>query len=78
MPYNADLDQCLFSKQWESEAGRIVVGIYSYNQGTKKLQITREAKTADGEFRFVRLGRMSKAEMEGILPLIQEGMKHMD
>jgi hypothetical protein len=77
MPYNASLDEQLFSKFWESENGKIVVSVYSYNKGTNKLQIGREIKDREGNFTFAKLGRLSKEEVEAILPLIQEAVKSM-
>lgn len=77
MPYDRDLDEKLFSKSWESEGTKINIGVYSYNKGPKKLQITRENKDSSGEFRFTRLGRLGKEEVEGILPLIQEAISQM-
>jgi len=78
MPYDPNLDESLFSKTWESEAGRISVSVYSYNKGIKKLQITRENRDGEGGFRFTKLGRMTKDEIAGILPLAQEALKKMD
>ncbi len=78
MPYDRDLDEQLFAKSWETEDVRLTVCIYSYNNGAKKIQINRENKNAQGEFRFAKLGRVSKEEMEGILPLLQEALKAMD
>ncbi len=72
MPYDKSLDECIVSKTWESESGRIVVSVFSYNQGQKKLQISRENTTADGEYRFAKLGRMTKEEVDNILPLLNE------
>jgi len=72
MPYDSSLDEQLFSKSWEADSTKITVSVYSYNKGAKKLQITRENKDANGNFRFTRLGRISKEEIEAILPLIQE------
>ena len=77
MPYNSQLDESLFSKTWEGESGRLTVSVYSYNKGTKKLQIARENASADGDLRFAKLGRMTKEEIIGILPLIQEATKSM-
>lgn len=77
MPYDASLDESLFSKPWESEGMRIVVSVFSYNKGVKKLQISRETQNAEGEYRFGKLGRMTKEEIEGILPLIQEAMEKL-
>ncbi|MBD3426907.1 MAG: hypothetical protein GF409_06720 [Candidatus Omnitrophica bacterium] len=77
MPYDRDLDEQLFAKSWENEDGRLTVCIYSYNNGPKKIQINRENKNAQGEYRFAKLGRVTKEEMEGILPLIQDALKEM-
>lgn len=77
MPYDPSLDEVVFSKIWENENGRIIVSIYSYNKGQKKLQISRENRNAEDEFRFAKLGRMTKDEVEAVLPLIQEAAKHL-
>lgn len=77
MPYESSLDECLFSKVWEAETGRLTVSVHSYNKGPKKLQIARETKDHQGELRFAKLGRVGKEELEAILPLIQEALKCM-
>ena len=78
MPYNAELDQSLFSKSWESETDKLTVSVYSYNKGVKKVQISRNSRDNNGEYRFAKLGRMTKVEIESILPFIQEAVTHMD
>jgi len=77
MPYNKELDETLFTKSWEGENERLTVSVLSYNKGAKKLQIARENKTFQGEYKFAKLGRVSKEELEGILPLIQESLQFM-
>jgi hypothetical protein len=77
MPYNSSLDQKHFSKSFEKESGRVTVSVYSYRNGPKKLQLTREMKDKEGNFSYVRLGRLSKEELEAILPLINEAMAVM-
>jgi len=77
MPYDSNLDEKIFSKSWESETTKVTVGVFSYNKGAKKLQITRENRDSNGDFRFTRLGRVSKEEVEAILPLIQEAASLM-
>jgi len=77
MPYDSSLDEQLFTKFWENETGKVVVSVYSYNNGAKKLQIVREVKDRNGEFSFAKLGRLSKDELTGILPLIQEALSVM-
>ena len=78
MPYDSNLDEKLFSESWESESTRVTVSVYSYNKGAKKMQITRENKDPNDNFRFTKLGRLSKEEAEGILPLIQQAINSID
>ena len=78
MPYDRNLDECLFSKYWEGEFQRLTVSIYSYNKGAKKLQITRENKDNQDNFKFAKLGRMTKEEAQAIIPLMQEAIDQMD
>ena len=77
MPYNTSLDQQHFSKSFDKDNGRITVSVHSYRNGPKKLQLTREMKDREGNFSYVRLGRLSKEELEAILPLIQEAIAVM-
>ena len=74
MPYDASLDKQLFTKGWEGEGTKISVSVYSYNNGVKKLQISRENFTGEGEPRFAKLGRLTKEELEAILPALQEAL----
>jgi len=77
MPYDSSLDERIFGKSWESDATRINVCVFSYNNGPKKVQITRENKDSTGNFRFTKLGRMSKEELQAILPLLTEALNSM-
>jgi len=77
MPYDSSLDEQLFEKSWENETGKIVVSVHSYNNGAKKLQIVREIKGREGNLTFAKLGRLSKEELEAILPFIQEALRIM-
>ncbi|MDD3089628.1 MAG: hypothetical protein PHT95_06770 [Candidatus Omnitrophica bacterium] len=74
MPYDPKLDEQIFAKSHETETDRITVSVYSYNKGQKKVQISREGKNADGEYKFAKLGRLTKDEAEAIIPLIQEAV----
>jgi hypothetical protein len=79
MPYDSSLDERLFAKEWENDMTKLVVGVYSYNGGAKKLQISRELKGDRAADRpgFAKLGRMTKDELQGILPLLQEALGQM-
>ena len=74
MPYDASLDKQLFAKSHEIDGTKITVSIYSYNNGPKKLQISRENQDTEGGWRFSKLGRMTKDEFQAILPLLQESL----
>jgi len=76
--YDPNLDERIFSKTWESELERLTISVYSYNKGTKKLQIARENMSSQGEFRYAKMGRLTKEELENILPLMQEALQNMD
>ena len=77
MPYDSSLDKQLFTKSWATEDTRVTVSVYSYNGGQKKLQIGRENASAEGEWRFAKLGRLTKDEAQAVLPLIQEGIGNL-
>ncbi len=77
MPYDSNLDEEIFSKTFEKEGQKIVVSVHSYNNGPKKLQIIRQSLDAQGNVRFGKLGRLSKEEVQAILPYIQESLSQM-
>jgi len=77
MPYDASLDVENFSRFWQNDTGKIIVSVHSYNSGPKKLQIARELEDKQGRATFAKLGRLSREELEGVLPLIQEALKNM-
>ena len=76
MPYDASLDKQVFSKSHEADGTKITVSIYSYNNGPKKLQLSRENQDAEGQWRFSKLGRMTKEEFQAIQPFLQEVLSH--
>lgn len=75
--FDKSLDKEMFSKPVEFERSRITVAVFAYNNGTPKLQLSRETKGSDGEYTFAKLGRLLKSEVEAILPLMEEAKKHM-
>ena len=78
MPYDSSMDECLFTESRETDTDRLTVSVYSYNGGVKKLQITREGRNSEGAFRFAKLGRMTKDEVEAVLPLMQKATGSMN
>ncbi|MBI2665857.1 hypothetical protein HYX12_04515 [Candidatus Woesearchaeota archaeon] len=72
MAFDKSLDQELFAESISFDKCKITVAVFSYNNGTPKLQISRENKNAEGELSFAKLGRMTKEEVEKILPLVEK------
>jgi hypothetical protein len=77
VPYDSSLDKQVFAKSWEKAGSKVTVGVYSYNNGPKKLQISRENMDDEGNARFAKLGRLSQEELQNILPFIQEALTFM-
>ena len=77
MPFDKSLDVALFKEVKDFGDTRITVGVFSYNNGEKKLQMSREDKTQGEDWQYVKLGRLTKNEAEGILPLINQALGKM-
>lgn len=75
MAYDPNLDKTLFSETKEFEITRITVSVNQYNEGEKKMQISRENRNKDGEWNFAKLGGLF--EDEAILPLMQRALEQM-
>lgn len=77
MPYDPSLDQATFKEAKEFGETRITVGVFSYNGGEKKLQLSRENMNANEEWRFAKLGRMTKGEAQEITPIMLKAIESM-
>ena len=77
MPYDASLDVVSFKEVKDFGDTRITVGVFSYNEGPKKLQLSRENKGANDEWRFAKLGRLTKEEAKEILPIMMKAVEAM-
>jgi len=78
MPFDQSLDKELFGEEFEFETTKIRVSVMSYNEGQKKLQISRQNRNQNsGEYSFSKLGRMTKEEAEKVLPLMTKAIEKM-
>ncbi len=77
MPYDQSLDVATFKEVKDFGETRITVGVYSYNEGEKKLQLARENRAQTDEWRFAKLGRMTKQEVKEIIPVMMKAMENM-
>ena len=77
MPYDKSLDQEIFKEVKDFEGSRITIGVFSYNNGTKKLQLGRENQNAAGEWAFSKLCRMTKEEAQTVIPVMLKAVESM-
>ena len=77
MPYDQTLDVSSFKEAKEFGETRITVGVYAYNEGTMKLQLSRENQNQNEEWRFAKLGRMTKEEAQEIIPIMMKAIESM-
>ena len=77
MPYEKSLDVESFKEIKEFDDTRITVGVFSYNGGEKKLQIARENKDQNEEWRFAKLGRLTKTEAKDVIPVLMKAVEKM-
>jgi hypothetical protein len=76
MPYDQSLDVVSFKEVLDFQNTRISVGVFSYNGAPKKLQVTRENQI-DGAWNFTKLGRLSKEEAQGVVPIMMKAIEAM-
>jgi hypothetical protein len=76
MPYDQSLDAVSFKEVLDFQNTRISVGVFSYNGAPKKLQVTRENQI-DGQWNFTKLGRLSKEEAQGVVPIMMKAIEAM-
>jgi len=77
MPYDKSLDVESFKEMKEFEETKISVGVFSYNGGMKKVQLSRENRDQNGDWRFAKLGRMTKDEAQEVLPIMKKAIENM-
>ncbi|MCF7861514.1 hypothetical protein K9M79_04690 [Candidatus Woesearchaeota archaeon] len=78
MAFDKSLDKELFSESKEFEVTKLTVSVHSYNEGTPKVQVSRENRNMDsGDFKWSKLGRMTKEEAEAVIPLLTKALDSM-
>lgn len=77
MAFDKSLDKELFGETVKFETTKLRVSVFSYNDGTPKLQISREVLDQNTtEYKWSKLGRMLKEEVEAVIPLMQKALEH--
>jgi len=78
MAFDKNLDKELFAERAELETTKLTVGVFSYNDGTPKMQISREnLDNNSGQWRWSKLGRMTEDEVAAVLPIMQKALPKM-
>jgi len=76
--FDSSLDKELFGEDAKFETSKIRVSVMQYNEGQKKLQISREnLNPEDGSYRWSKLGRLTKEESSAVLPLMEKALQNM-
>ena len=75
--FDKSLDKELFSESVEFDKTKVTVAVFSYNEGTPKLQLTRQNRTGDGEYSFTKLGRLTKEEVAAVLPMMEKAKEKL-
>jgi len=76
--FDKTLDKEVFGEDAKFETTKVRVSVMSYNENTPKLQLSREnLSNTDGEWKWSKLGRMTKEEVEQVLPIIQKAIENM-
>lgn len=78
MAFDKSLDKEVFGETIEFETTRIRVSVFSYNNGTPKLQLSRENRNLEsGDFIFSKLGRLTKEEAQKVFEAIGKAIQNM-
>jgi len=77
MPYDKSLDQEIFKQSKELGETRFTVGVFSYNGGEKKLQISKETRAQGDDWQFVKLGRLTQPEAKEVIPMMMKAIENM-
>jgi len=72
MAYSKEKDKLIeLIGQIEGPRSNIEVAIYSYDGASPKIAVTRFSEKEDGGRGFQSLGRLTRDEAEGLLPLLK-------
>lgn len=77
MGYNADNDKLVKLFEKSEENASLLFSIMSYNNGEKKLQISRSYAKKDGTIGYGNIGRLTKSELEWVKNNIEDIMSYM-
>ena len=79
MAYDKELDKTIWEKAKQTGDQELIVGIYSYNDGEKKIGFRRKFLTTRGDWDsgFRRIGRLTLEEAKTINDIFQEAINEL-
>lgn len=78
MAFDKSLDKELFKEEFEFEMTKVTVSVFSYNEGTPKLQLGRQNRNQNtGDWVFSKLGRLAKEEAEKVHEAMGKALEKM-
>ncbi len=77
--FDERLEKKIFSKTLGSSFAPIEISVRSYKGASPKLHLSRvkEETRRRRSSKMIKLGKFTKKELEGLLPIIEEAMHHM-
>ena len=76
--FDKSLDVEVFGEEVKFETTKLRVSVMQYNEGQKKLQVSREnLDNESGDWRWSKLGRMTKEESEKVVPAMTKALENM-
>jgi hypothetical protein len=77
--FDKSKDKELFKEVVEVDDAKLTIGVYSYNEGEPKVQISRRRKNEQSEYgwSFAKLGRLTRDELTEILPILEKALGEM-
>lgn len=76
MAYEKDKDKMVWEEWKEFEETKVGVGVYKYADLPLKVQLSRQNKDKEG-WVWSKLGRLSREELEAIMPLLGKALEEI-
>jgi len=76
--YEVEKDLVLHSYEEPTEKGKLKVTVHQYNGGVRKVQITRMLVSEAGVESFVKLGRLTAAELVSLCKLLTNAQEALE
>ena len=77
--FDKSLDVEVFGEEVKFETTKLRVSVMQYNEGQKKLQISREnLDNESGDWRWSKLGRMTLEESKAVVPAMNKALPEME